>query len=82
MTFTTNVLQDCSTYIAKSVTDEFLRKALLGPLTQADEKAALTTTAVLTKLFQMVRSRELIREMTRFIVDDQVGEDGQVLRAG
>nr|XP_002121536.1 protein FAM160B1 [Ciona intestinalis] len=67
--------QGCSDYIAQSIVENFFQKTLLGPLLQADERAALTTSSVLTKLFTMVRSPPLMREMIKFVVfnDEQDG---------
>uniref|UniRef100_F6SVH2 Protein FAM160B1 n=1 Tax=Ciona intestinalis TaxID=7719 RepID=F6SVH2_CIOIN len=66
--------QGCSDYIAQSIVENFFQKTLLGPLLQADERAALTTSSVLTKLFTMVRSPPLMREMIKFVVfnDEQI----------
>uniref|UniRef100_H2YX74 FHF complex subunit HOOK-interacting protein C-terminal domain-containing protein n=1 Tax=Ciona savignyi TaxID=51511 RepID=H2YX74_CIOSA len=61
--------EDCSDFIAASIVENFFRKTLLGPLLQADERASLTTTSVLTKLFVMVRSRPLMRHMIKFVAD-------------
>ncbi|CAK8682922.1 FHF complex subunit HOOK interacting protein 2A-like [Clavelina lepadiformis] len=71
--------QDCSAYIARSIAKDFLNKTLLGPLLQADERAALTTTAVLTKLFSMVRSHALTCELVNFIVPNNTNlpEEGK-----
>nr|CAB3244298.1 protein FAM160B1 [Phallusia mammillata] len=68
--------QDCGDFIAQSIAENFFAKTLLGPLVQADERASLTTTAVLAKLFSMVRSKALTRKMINFVVgESQSNED-------
>jgi len=76
-------VQECGDFVARSIAENFFAKTLLGPLIQADEKASLTTTAVLAKLFAMVRSKPLTKHMIRFVVGEErqdEDEDGVSLR--
>ena len=47
----------------------------MGLMMQADEKAALTTTAIFTKLLTMVRSKQLLNEMIDFVIPPVHQED-------
>ena len=68
-------LQSCGDHIAQSIAHNFFHCALIGPIMQADEKASLTTTAILTKLLTMVRSKPLLREMIDFIIPPKENEE-------
>ena len=51
---------------------------MIGPIMQADEKAALTTTAVLIKMISMVRSKVLLKTIILFIVSATSGGNEKV----
>jgi len=67
--------KSCGDHIAQSIAHNFFHCALIGPIMQADEKASLTTTAILTKLLTMVRSKPLLREMIDFIIPPKENEE-------
>jgi len=67
--------ESCGNHIAKSIACNFLQTTLMGLMMQADEKAALTTTAIFTKLLTMVRSKQLLNEMIDFVIPPVHQED-------